>query len=61
VKEGGVTLIPLQLYFNNGKAKIEIAVARGKKSHDKRASLIERQSSREIDREVSRRRSGKDS
>ena len=61
IKEGGVTLIPLRLYFNNGKAKIEIAVARGKKAHDKRDSLMERQSTREIEREISRRRSGKDS
>ena len=60
VKEGGITLSPLQLYFKDGKAKIEIAVARGKKAHDKRADLIERQSNREIDREVSRRRTGKD-
>ena len=60
IKEGGVTLIPLQLYLNNGKAKIEIAVARGKKAHDKRDSLMERQASREVEREISRRRSGKD-
>jgi SsrA-binding protein len=60
IKEGGVTLIPLQLYFNNGRAKIEIAVARGKKAHDKRDSLMERQASREVEREISRRRSGKD-
>ncbi len=59
IKEGGLTLIPLQLYFKDGKAKIEIAVARGKKTHDKRAALMERQSTREVDREVSRRSSGK--
>jgi SsrA-binding protein len=61
VKEGGITLVPLQLYFKDGKAKVEIAVARGKKAHDKRAALMERQSTREIDREVSRRKTGKDS
>ena len=61
IKEGGVTLVPLQLYFNNGKAKIEIAVARGKKAHDKRDSLMARQANREVEREISRRRSGKDS
>ena len=60
IKEGGVALIPLQLYFNNGKAKVEIAVARGKKAHDKRDSLMERQANREVEREISRRRSGKD-
>ena len=60
IKEGGVTLIPLQLYFKDGKAKIEIAVARGKKAYDKRAALKERQDSREVDREMSRRKTGKD-
>lgn len=58
-KEGGLTLIPLSLYFKDGKAKIELAIARGKKTHDKRAALLERQAGREIEREVSRRRSGK--
>lgn len=58
-KEGGLTLVPLSLYFKDGKAKIELAVARGKKSHDKRAALLERQAGREIEREISRRQSGK--
>ena len=58
-KEGGLTLIPLSLYFKDGKAKIELAVARGKKTHDKRAALLERQAGREVEREISRRRSGK--
>jgi SsrA-binding protein len=61
MKEGGLTLVPLSLYFKDGKAKIELAVAKGKKVHDKRSALMERQANREIDREVSRRRSGKDS
>lgn len=59
VKEGGLTLVPLSLYFKDGKAKIELAVARGKKAHDKRASLMEKQAGREIEREISRRNSGK--
>jgi len=59
MKEGGLTLIPLSLYFKDGRAKVELAVARGKKSHDKRAALLERQAGREIEREISRRRSGK--
>ncbi len=59
MKEGGLTLIPLSLYFKDGKAKIELAVARGKKTHDKRAALLERQAGREVDREISRRQSGK--
>ena len=57
MKEGGLTLVPLSLYFKDGKAKIELAVAKGKKVHDKRAALMERQAGREIEREVSRRRS----
>ena len=59
IKQGGLTLIPLSLYFKDGKAKVEIAVAKGKKAHDKRNTLMERQSNREIEREVSNRRSGK--
>ncbi len=59
LKEGGITLIPLQLYFKDGKAKIEVGVARGKKTQDKRSALQERQSKREIDREISNRQSGK--
>jgi len=59
MKEGGLTLVPLSLYFKDGKAKIELAVAKGKKVYDKRAALMERQAGREVEREVSRRRSGK--
>jgi SsrA-binding protein len=59
LKEGGITLIPLQLYFKDGKAKVEVGVARGKKTQDKRSALQERQSKREIDREISNRQSGK--
>ena len=59
MKGGGLTLVPLSLYFKDGKAKVEVAIAKGKKAHDKRASLMERQASREIDRELSRRASGK--
>jgi len=61
MKDGGLTLVPLSLYFKDGKAKIELAVAKGKKVYDKRAALMERQAGREVEREVSRRRSGKDS
>jgi len=59
IKQGGLTLIPLALYFKDGKAKVEIAVAKGKKAHDKRESLKERQASREVDRELSRHATGK--
>ena len=59
VKTGGLTLVPLSLYFKDGKAKIELAVARGKKAHDKRDALMEKQAGREIEREISRRNSRK--
>jgi SsrA-binding protein len=61
LKESGLTLIPLSLYFKDGKAKVEIALARGKKAHDKRATLMEKQANREIDRELSHRSTGKSS
>ena len=59
LKEGGMTLIPLSLYFKDGKAKVEMGLARGKKAHDKRSALMEKQVSREVDRELARRSSGK--
>ena len=61
LKQGGVTLVPLSLYFKDGKAKVEVALARGKKAHDKRNTLLEKQANREIARELSRRNSGKNS
>ena len=49
--EKGIALIPLKIYFiNNGKAKVELALARGKKLYDKRASLKEKESNREVER-----------
>lgn len=54
VKERGLTLIPLRLYFKKGRAKVEIALARGKKRHDKRASIREREVAREMDRATKR-------
>jgi SsrA-binding protein len=59
-KDSGITLVPLQLYFKDGKAKIEVAIAKGKKAHDKRSTLMEQQATRDINRELSRRQSGKD-
>jgi SsrA-binding protein len=58
-KESGVTLVPLSLYFKDGRAKIEIGLARGKKQHDKRSALAEKQASREVSRVLARRTSGK--
>lgn len=55
VKERGLTLIPLRLYFKKGRAKVEIGVAKGKKRHDKRDSLREREAAREVDRAMKRR------
>jgi SsrA-binding protein len=58
IREGGLTMVPLQLYFSDGKAKVEIALARGKKSYDKRQDLAERDANREITRALGRRTKG---
>ena len=50
VQEQGLTLIPLSVYFTEGKAKVELALARGKARHDKRRAIVDRQQQREIDR-----------
>lgn len=50
VKERGFALIPLRIYFKRGRAKVELGLARGKKQHDKRASIKERESRLEVDR-----------
>jgi SsrA-binding protein len=57
-KESGLTLIPLALYFKDGRAKVEIALARGKRLHDKRQALAEKQAAREMRRAVVRRARG---
>ena len=54
--ERGFTLVPLRMYFKNGKAKVEIAVAKGKQAHDKRESLKTADAKREIDRAITTRR-----
>ncbi len=58
VKDTGVTLVPLSLYFKDGYAKVEIAVARGRRSYDKRQAIAERESKREADRATGRRSKG---
>ncbi len=58
-KEGGRTIVPLSLYFKNGYAKVEIALAIGKKNYDKRQSMAERDSKRDIQREMGRRLKGR--
>ena len=57
-KESGLTLVPLSLYFKDGKAKVEIALGRGKKTYDKRQALAERQADREAQRALARRTRG---
>lgn len=58
VKDTGVTLVPLSLYFKDGYAKVEIAVARGRKNYDKRQAIAERDSKRETQRLIGRRAKG---
>jgi SsrA-binding protein len=58
VSDKGYTLVPLALYFKDGRAKVEIALARGKKSYDKRHALAERQANREKEQAVGRRLKG---
>src|SRR4029453_18724941 len=50
ISERGLTLVPLRLYFKGGRAKVELGLARGKKLHDKRATLREREVRREMDK-----------
>jgi len=59
-RESGLTLVPLQLYFLDGYAKVEIALARGKRDYDKRQSLAKRDADREIARAVGRRAKGRE-
>jgi SsrA-binding protein len=58
-KESGLTLVPLSLYFKDGKVKVEIALARGKKSYDKRQTMAARDAQREIERTAGRRSKGR--
>ncbi|MDJ1369943.1 SsrA-binding protein SmpB [Gulosibacter molinativorax] len=55
-REGGYTIVPLQLYFSDGRAKLEIGVAKGKREYDKRQALRERQDKREADRAIAARK-----
>ena len=60
IKERGFTLVPLSLYFKDGRAKVEIALAKGKKTWDKRQALRERQDDREKQQAVGRRLKGQE-
>ncbi len=57
-KESGLTLVPLSIYFSDGKVKVELALARGKKSSDKRQDLARRDADREVRRALGRRSKG---
>jgi SsrA-binding protein len=52
VAERGLTLIPLQLYFKNGRAKVELGLCRGKSRYDKRESIRRRETERDLQREL---------
>jgi len=56
IKQDGLTLIPTKCYFKHGKVKIEVGIARGKKLHDKRDALAQKQVKRQIDRELKSKR-----
>jgi SsrA-binding protein len=58
VSEKGFTIVPLSLYFKDGRAKVEIALAKGKKTWDKRHALAERQANREKEQALGRRLKG---
>jgi SsrA-binding protein len=60
INERGFTLVPLSLYFKDGRAKVEIALARGKKNYDKRHALAERQANREQQQALGRRLKGQE-
>ncbi len=60
LRDDGVTLVPLSVYFNNGYAKVELGLARGKKNYDKRQDLANRDAQREITRALGRRNKGMD-
>jgi SsrA-binding protein len=59
VAERGFTLVPIELYFKQGRAKVPLGVARGKKLHDKRESIRERENERELQRAVRGRGRGR--
>ena len=60
LRDDGVTLVPLSVYFHNGYAKVELGLAKGKKAYDKRQDLAARDAQREITRAMGRRGKGMD-
>ncbi|WP_405161377.1 SsrA-binding protein SmpB [Nocardia sp. NBC_01499] len=57
-REGNQTLVPLSMYFSDGKVKVELALAKGKQDYDKRQDLAKRDAEREVTRELGRRIKG---
>ncbi|MCJ7584873.1 MAG: SsrA-binding protein SmpB [Anaerolineales bacterium] len=55
VRQKGVTIVPTRVYLKEGRAKLEIAIAKGKKLHDKRQALAQREAEREMERQMQRR------
>lgn len=60
IREGGYTLVPLSLYFSDGRVKVELALGRGKKEYDKRQTIAKRDADREVQRYLGRRAKGMD-
>jgi SsrA-binding protein len=58
LREGGLALIPLSLYFTDGRVKVELGLARGKKEYDKRQTMAKRDANRELERYAGRRSKG---
>ena len=56
IRDGNLTLVPLSLYFKDGKVKVELALARGKRTYDKRQDLAKKDAAREVERAIRRRR-----
>ncbi len=56
VKEKGLTLVPTRLYFKDGRVKVELALARGKETRDKRRDIAEREAKRQLERALKERR-----
>jgi SsrA-binding protein len=56
VRERGLTLVPTRLYFRDGRAKVELALARGKEQRDKRRDLVKREAQRDMERALKSRR-----
>jgi len=56
VRERGLTLVPTRMYFKDGRAKVELALARGKERYDKRHAIADRDAKRQVERALRRRR-----